>query len=405
MLRKASLLILLFTMCIFQIKSQNKKAENNSVAENILPSGKFVIGANYWASHASPAMWSDWRPDIVEQDLKKLSEAGIKTLRVFPLWPVFQPLTVHRAFQGSIQEYRFGEDPLPETPAGRAGVDVTAISKFKTFVALAEKNDIKLVVSLLTGWMSGRLFVPPALDGLNLLTDPEAVKWEIRYIKYFVSEFRNSPSIIAWDLGNECNCMSPVSPSEQWVWISTIADAIKATDHSRPVISGIASRISEKGPKIQDTGENLDILTTHFYHTFTPYAELEALNTIRPVLAPVVENLINEDVSGKACFIEEMGTLGPLFGDDGPDGVKPGFLRSNLFSAWAHNCRGLFWWIAFNQGHLNQTPFDWNSRGSEYGLWYPDGVPKPVLTEIQKFSQFLSGFDYASLPERIIDGV
>jgi hypothetical protein len=400
-----SITLMLFVICSYQINGQSKIADNQSDIEMVLPSGKFTIGANYWASHAGPAMWSDWNPDIVEKDLKKLSEAGIKTLRVFPLWPVFQPLTVHRAFQGSIEEYRFGEDPLPDTPAGRAGVDISAISKFETFVSLAEKYDIKLIVSLLTGWMSGRLFVPPALDGLNLLTDPEAVKWEIRYVRYFVSEFRNSPSIIAWDLGNECNCMSLASSSEQWVWISTIADAIKATDHSRPVISGIASRISEKGSNIQDTGENLDILTTHFYHTFTSNTELEALNTIRPVLAPVVENLINEDISGKPCFIEEMGTLGPLFGDDGPDGVKPGFLRSNLFSEWSHDCRGLFWWIAFDQGHLTQTPFDWNSRGSEYGLWYPDGKPKPVLKEIQKFSKFLSGFEYSPLPKRIIDGV
>ena len=59
--------------------------------------GKFFTGCNYWASHAGTNMWHDWRPDIVEQDFKALSEANIKVLRIFPLWSDFQPLRMHRS--------------------------------------------------------------------------------------------------------------------------------------------------------------------------------------------------------------------------------------------------------------------------------------------------------------------
>jgi hypothetical protein len=38
------------------------------------------------------------------------------------------------------------------------------IGRFREMCALAEKHDLKLVVGLITGWMSGRLFVPPALE-------------------------------------------------------------------------------------------------------------------------------------------------------------------------------------------------------------------------------------------------
>ena len=84
-------------------------------------------------------MWSNWNAEVVEQDLKKLSEAGIKILRVFPLWPEFQPITAHRTYKGKIVEYRFGEDPLPDTKAGEAGIDMEAISKFKTFIFAGRK--------------------------------------------------------------------------------------------------------------------------------------------------------------------------------------------------------------------------------------------------------------------------
>ncbi len=38
--------------------------------------GRFVIGSNYWVSHAGTAMWSDWRPDVIDRDLKKIAAAG-----------------------------------------------------------------------------------------------------------------------------------------------------------------------------------------------------------------------------------------------------------------------------------------------------------------------------------------
>ena len=59
----------------------------------LMESGTFAVGTNYWASHAGTAMWSDWRPDVVERDLQALAEAGLQILRVFLLWPDFQPLT------------------------------------------------------------------------------------------------------------------------------------------------------------------------------------------------------------------------------------------------------------------------------------------------------------------------
>ena len=84
---------------------------------------------------------------------------------------------------------------------------------------------------------------------------------------------------------------------------------------------------------------------------------------------------------------------------------QPIMARNNLFTLWAHDCKGFLWWCAFNQGHLTTAPYDWNSRGSNYGLWFDNGNPKPVLREMKSFNRFLSEFKYPKLPERIVDGV
>ncbi len=52
---------------------------------NLSKPGSFVVGCNYWASHAGTQMWSDWQPEIVEADLRQLAEGGLQVLRVFPL--------------------------------------------------------------------------------------------------------------------------------------------------------------------------------------------------------------------------------------------------------------------------------------------------------------------------------
>ncbi|MGN1008557.1 MAG: hypothetical protein ACI4PV_06385, partial [Butyricicoccus sp.] len=72
---------------------------------------------------------------------------------------------------------------------------------------MLKEYGVKLVVGLITGWMSGRLFIPPALYGKNLYTDPQALMLEGYFIKGFISALKDKPAIYAWDLGNECNCM------------------------------------------------------------------------------------------------------------------------------------------------------------------------------------------------------
>src|SRR5512133_281912 len=150
----------------------------NSKERSLMPfsltsPGSFVVGCNYWASHAGTQMWADWQPDVVEADLKQLAEGGLQALRVFPLWPDFQPLTLLRGGGGAPREYRLlgpqGEQPLPDNETGQAGMSEEALGRFQVFADLAHKHGLKLIVGLLTGWMSGRLFVPPALEGLNVL--------------------------------------------------------------------------------------------------------------------------------------------------------------------------------------------------------------------------------------------
>ena len=360
--------------------------------------GSFVLGANYWASHAGTAMWRDWRPEVIADDLRRLSEAGLQVLRVFPLWPDFQPIHLLRGGGGHPVEVRFGEDPLPDDPCGQAGVSQVMLDRFGVFLDLAQEHGLGFDIGLLTGWMSGRLHVPSALEGRNVLTDPFAIRWSVRFVRHFVRTFKDHPAVAAWDLGNECNCMGQANRDEAYVWTAQIVDAIRAEDSAHPVISGMHSLSPTGSWSMFDQGELTDLLTTHPYPVFTPHCNQDPVNTIRTVLHSTAESRYYADLGGKPCLCQEIGTLGPVIASEA---VAADFIRAALFSLWANDCHGLFWWCAHEQTELAHAPYDWHAVERELGLMRVDKSAKPVLETIGAFGQMLAGLPIAGrLPVR-----
>lgn len=350
--------------------------------QNIFSDGKtFFSGCNYWASNAGTFMWRNWDPAAVERDFKQLSSHGVTVLRCFPLWPDFQPLTEHTECGQNFAEYRMGEEPLPDTEMGRAGVDPLMIERFHIFAQLAEKYGLKLIVGLITGWMSGRMYVPTAFERRNLLTDPEVIRWQVLFVRCFVRNLKDEPAIAAWDWGNECNCLAPHNKAEMWLWGNTITSAIKLEDASRPVVSGLHG--SER-PTQQAMGEVADILCTHPYPAFTPHCKVDPLYSFRNAFHAAAETNYYADMGKKTAFVEEIGSFGPTYTSES---VSAAYLRNAYWNSYAHSCHGALWWCANDQTELPQTPYDWVAMERELGLLRANGEPKPSLLEMKKFSE------------------
>jgi len=357
-------------------------------------SEKYFIGCNYWASHAGTNMWSDFQPEIVEQDLYKLKhEAKLDVIRAFPLWSDFQPIEV--LYTGNGHEREVGINGMPLDINNKAGINEVMMERFLYFLDLCEKYELKVIVSLITGWMSGRLFVPVALRGRNLVTDPFCVMWETKFVRYFVKKFKGHSSICAWEFGNECNCIAETaSEYEAWCWSSAISDAVKAIDNTRPFISGMHSLTGYQNWNINNQMENTDLLTVHPYNIFTPYANYEHSRTIKALMHATCENNLYADLGERDCFVEEIGSLGPA-----NIGAKSSakWIRANLFSTWANNCHGFLWWCGFEQSELRHPPYQWNHMERELGLFYKNGDEKPVINELTKFKEFIDSLPFEKI--------
>ena len=359
----------------------------------------FFIGVNYWASHAGINMWRDFSAKVVEEDFAKMENAGIKVARVFPLWRDFQPITAQLGPIGNIREVAFGDKILnPNDPAESAGVDINQIKNFKKLVASAKKHGIKLIVPLITGFMSGRCYFPPALVNRNVVKDSFCVKWEIKFIKYFVNEFKRCPEIIAWELGNECNNLAGgVSTDDAYRWTNEIVSAVKSVDNTRPVMSGMHALCCGYDWNIRNQSENCDVLTTHPYMLFTDCCDYQKLVSPRAIMHTPCETAMYADLGGKDCFVEEIGTLGNMMGSDE---VVAKFARASLFETFTHSSDGFVWWCAFDQKNLPFAPYDWNDMERELGVFTFDGKEKPIVNEFRKFNEFLNKLPFKSLPQR-----
>ena len=377
--------------------------------------GQMLVGVNYWGSKAGVHMWraNEWDEVAIEKDIASLAAVGVEAMRVFPTWSEFQPLIRERKYlcapalvmrEGSDEEIF---DPLWLEPG--------AVARFEKFCEIAERHNVKLMVSLVTGWMSGRLFVPRIVENLNPIADPEAVMWEGRFARAFVRRMKEQKAIVAWDLGNECNCMGKVETIAQaWMWLNTISAAIRMEDLSRPVISGMHSQTSNGfGPQwdkrnnwnLQTQGELLDVLTPHPYPaSFRIEANRGPFNSFRNALHPTSQCLFYSAVAGKPAFPQEVGSLGPRMS---PEWMAAKGMRQQMFTCWAHGLGAYLWWCAFDQLHLGYPPFNSNAMERELGILHADAdrTPKPEAMAIKEFRAFRDSLPFKALPPRRMDGV
>lgn len=376
-----------------------------SAVGEVFRDGVFRCGCNYWASHAGIFMWRNWNPGRVESDLDKLAANGMSVLRVFPLWPDFQPLTSQYGCVGKFRGWSQNGEPL----RNYAAVDDEMIERFRFLCRAAEKRGQRLVVGLVTGWMSGRLFVPPALERKNPITDAESIMWQTRFVKYFVECLRNEKGIVAWDLGNECDCLGHSDRAQFRNWMHSISSTIRLADPTRPVVSGMHGVKSVSDPDFaqervnaRDQGELIDILTTHPYPLWTPGMNTEPFDGIRNVCHAACETTYYADLSGKPAFVEEAGSMGPQIVSE-ERAAK--MLRASLFSTWAANIDTYCWWCAFDQNRLDYSPYDWTAIERELGLFTFAGEPKPTALAMRDFTAFIKTLPFKVLPKRKIDAV
>ncbi|MFI9045656.1 glycosyl hydrolase [Streptomyces sp. NPDC053427] len=143
------------------------------------------FGANYTPAQGWFHHWLDFDLDAVRADLDSLAGLGLDHVRVFPLWPLFQP--------------------------NRTLIRPRAVDQLVQLADAAAERGLDVSVDGLQGHLSSFDFLPAwtrTWHRRNLFTDPEVLAGQEEYLHTLAAALADRPHFLGMTLGNEINQFS-----------------------------------------------------------------------------------------------------------------------------------------------------------------------------------------------------
>ncbi|PTH90268.1 glycosyl hydrolase [Streptomyces sp. A244] len=143
------------------------------------------FGVNYTPSEGWFHHWLDFDLDSVRADLDSIAALGLDHVRVFPLWPYFQP--------------------------NRTLIRPRAVEQLVALADAAAERGLDVNVDGLQGHLSSFDFLPAwtrTWHRRNLFTDPDALDGQESLLRTLAAALADRPNFIGMTLGNEVNQFS-----------------------------------------------------------------------------------------------------------------------------------------------------------------------------------------------------
>ncbi|MFI6879896.1 glycosyl hydrolase [Streptomyces sp. NPDC050400] len=169
------------------------------------------FGVNYTPSQGWFHHWLDFDLDAVRTDLDAIAALGVDHVRVFPLWPVFQP--------------------------NRSLIRPRAVEQLVALADAAGERGLDVNVDGLQGHLSSFDFLPAwtrTWHRRNLFTDPDVVAAQAAYLRTLASALADRPNFIGMTIGNEIAQFAAgpphpdpdrISPAQAGSWLERVLAA------------------------------------------------------------------------------------------------------------------------------------------------------------------------------------
>ena len=310
------------------------------------------FGLNYTPSRHWWYVWQQWDPARVDHDLAQIAGLGADHVRIQLRWDVFQP---------SPDRVR------PEM-----------LSRLSTMLDLAGRHRLDVCVSLLTGFLSGKRFIPPWAAG-NLATAPGVVKGELTLFREVGRAIGRHPHLLGFDIGNELLGRFPgTSTPRLQSWCDELIAAARAAAPGKlHSVSGV-SKFLAAFPTILSTAGDVSVVHPWYFYGGAVDKHGGLTPTVERHVELNVEYIksfhdFDPAVPRRKVWVQEVGA---------PDSTIPTRLHQDFVTATMRNalsCEDLYgitWWDShdIDTGQLPQ----FSPPESTLGLFDDRGRLKPA---------------------------
>lgn len=316
------------------------------------------FGVNYTPRRRWFHAWLDFDAAETRRDLEAIAALGLDHVRVFCLWPIFQP---HR---GLVSEQAVGNLLKLVDAAAACGLGVT--------------------VDALQGHLSSFDFYPAwtrTHHHRNVFTDAAVIDAQASYLHTLADALRERPNVLGLQLGNEMNNLlanDPATPTQIASWTDRLV---------RVVETALPGRLA--------THSAYDAVWYDDTHPFTPQlmATTGSVTVVHPWvfsggcaqrygarspqcthLAEYVVELARAYATdpNRPVWVQEIGAPAP----DVPTDQAPEFARQTLENL--ASCAGLWgitWWCSHD---VDRRLRDFPDLEYTLGLFDAEGTVKPL---------------------------
>lgn len=327
-----------------------------------------IVGVNYVASYICTNFWEDWRPDRIEQDLKKIAELGLNAVRLPMHWCFMEP-------------ERGKYNPVFER-------------EFAAFVEMCRKYKIYMMPWFLVG-VATRNYDVPFRNGRSFFCE-DMTRAAEAHLKHFTGLYKDEEQIMFWDICDEPEWFSDnpgadKPPYDQQIfasWVKRMYDAIKSADGNHPVTLGFGHIAAGNfGMDLREMSDILDLMSVTAY----PYGLCEEpLDRVRNNYTLSYHDKMNS--RGKPLFTcESPGYSSVWAGED----MIGRYYKVSMYSNFLNGSTGTLPWAFndFEEDLWHTPPLEDNKAEPYYGIITVDGRLKPNGQAVRDFAAFAKKAD------------
>ncbi|PRY36258.1 glycoside hydrolase 5 family protein [Umezawaea tangerina] len=314
------------------------------------------FGVNYTPSSGWFHHWLDFDLDAVRADLASIAALGLDHVRVFPLWPVFQP--------------------------NRGLVRPRAVQQLVSMVDAAAAEGLDVQVDALQGHLSSFDFYPSWVQTWhrrNVFTDPDVLAGQAFYLRTLLEALRDRPNFLGLTLGNETNLLTesnPLTPDEAAAWLDELLLVCAAVAPDQPHVHSEYDAVwySDDHPFLPAHAARKGAMTTVHSWVFNGTAQRYGPLSVESVhhAEYLVELAKAWGAPDRPVWLQEIGAAQPEIGAE----QAPEFAERTLANVLScTNLWGVTWWCSHD---VDRSLVDFPEREYELGLLTTERKVKPL---------------------------